>query len=598
MKKMLIDTSNEEEIRVALINDNWLYDLYIENYNNKQKKNNIYKGKIEHIENSLESVFVNYGYEKHGFLSLKNISDDYFIKKDTKTINRNINNLYKGQDLLVQVIKEERFNKGAVLTTFISLVGSYIILFPNNSKSFGISKRIDNKNKKILKEILSQLKFPNNMGLIIRTSCVGKIIEDIQYDLNLKIKNWEKIKNIYNSIDSPATICEENNILIKIFRDYLTQDISEIIIDNKSFIKKSKICLKDLGKNDFINKIKFYFGNYRIFSYHNIESQIETAFKRNIRLPSGGVITIDTTEALTAIDINSSKSTKCLDIEETAFKTNLEASNEIARQLRLRDLGGLIIIDFIDMLCKKNCLEIENNFKKFTYQDRAKIKFGNISKFGLLEISRQRLTNSLNESNYYICPRCKGNGFIRNNRSLLYLILRLIEEESLKENTKEIHVIVPILIGTILLNEKRKNINEIEEKRSNLIKIIIIPYDKIKTPNYIITRIKNGEEKNIFSYLIPYIYKKNIKHFKYKNTNNLINNNFLNENMTKINNINKIKNIYYLIKNYIFNFINKIKNIILKKFLYKRNNYIYRNKKSFKKRNFYFFKKNKKINKK
>ncbi len=555
MKKILINATQKEELRIALINKKKLFDLNIKNTKYKQKKSNIYKGIISRIEPSLEAVFINYGSKKHGFLPIKEISKEYFLEKNNKTKKK----LYKGQELIVQINKDERDNKGAFLTTFITLIGNDLILLPNNPKTNGISKRIEGKNRIKLKSIIKKLNLPKNMGIIIRTSGLGKSLETLNLDLSIKIKYWKYIKKKSNKNKAPFLIHQENNILMRIFRDYLYKDINEIIIDNYKIYKLSIKYIKKLNKKDFINKIKFYNKKIPLFSYFKIETQIESAFLKEVKLPSGGSIIIDITEALTSIDINSSKSNKFTNIETTALQTNLEAIEEIIIQLRLRDIGGLIVIDFIDMSLFQNQKIIENKLKKIIKNDKAKIKIGKISKFGLLEMSRQRLNKSLKEISYNICPRCKGSGNIRDNESLSLSILRIIEEKSFKNNIKEIHAIVPINIGIYLLNNKRNTLHLIEKKNKK-IKIFILPNIKIKTPNYSIITIK----KNKYYYNIY----KNIKKSK---KNKIIN---------KINYINNKKNIL-IKKNKLNNIINKIKNLKNNKYIenitnfYKKNIHTY-----------------------
>ncbi len=493
MKRMLINATQIEELRIAFVNKQKLYDLKIENIKNKSKKLNIYKGKIIKIEPSLNAVFVDYGSFKYGFLPLKEISKEY-LKKNNKNIN---NILYIGKEILVQINKEERENKCALLTTFICLIGNFLILMPNNPKIKGVSKKIEKNERLKIKKNISLLGIPKKMGFIIRTLGSGKSIKTLKNDLYIKLKNWEYIKNKFKKKKNPGVLYHENNIFLNIFRDSIIKDIDEILIDN---IKIYKI-IKKLKNNNYKNKIKFYKGNISLFNYFKIESQIESAFIRKVRLPSGGCIIIDNTEALTSIDINSSKSTKSKNIENTAFNTNLEATEEISRQLRLRDISGLIVIDFIDMYTEKNKKIIEKNLKEKTKNDRAKIKIGYISKFGLLEMSRQRLNPSLKESNYYKCPRCKGNRIIRNYKSLSLSILRIIEEKSLKKNTNIIYAIVPINIASYLLNKKRKNLYIIEKNIKPKIKIYIIPNKKIKNPNFFIIRKKKGEKYNKFNLL-------------------------------------------------------------------------------------------------
>ncbi|UOY04254.1 ribonuclease E [Candidatus Blochmanniella pennsylvanica] len=502
MKRMLINATQQEELRVALVDGQRLYDLDIETVGHEQKKSNIYKGKIIRIEPSLEAVFVDYGVERHGFLPIKEISHEYFLSSPSSYNKFNIKEiLCEGQELIVQIDKEERGNKGAALTTFISLAGSYLVLMPNNPKSSGISRRIEGNDRIGLKEILSTLELPEGMSLIIRTAGLGKSIEALEWDLTSRLQHWKTIKNTAAKHLAPFLIHQDSNVIVRAFRDYLRPDIGEILIDNPKIMHLAKEHITSLGRPDFTKKIKFYNGDIPLFSHYQIESQIESAFQREVRLPSGGSIVIDATEALTAIDINSARSTKGADIEDTAFHTNLEATDEIARQLRLRDVGGLIVIDFIDMTPIRHQREIENSLKIAVHQDRARIQIGHISKFGLLELSRQRLSTSLGESSHHICPRCSGTGSIRDNESLSLSILRLIEEEALKDNTYEVHAIVPVAIASYLLNEKRKAISDIEQRQKG-VRAIIVPYEQMKTPNYEIRRIRKGETYNKPSYLL------------------------------------------------------------------------------------------------
>ncbi|URJ27614.1 ribonuclease E [Candidatus Blochmanniella camponoti] len=502
MKRMLINATQQEELRVALVDGQRLYDLDIETVGHEQKKSNIYKGKIIRIEPSLEAVFVDYGVERHGFLPIKEISHEYFLSSSSSYNKFNIKEiLCEGQELIVQIDKEERGNKGAALTTFISLAGSYLVLMPNNPKSGGISRRIEGNDRIGLKEILSTLELPEGMSLIIRTAGLGKSIEALEWDLTSRLQHWKTIKNTAAKHLAPFLIHQDSNVIVRAFRDYLRPDIGEILIDNPKIMNLAKEHITSLGRPDFTKKIKFYNGDIPLFSHYQIESQIESAFQREVRLPSGGSIIIDTTEALTAIDINSARSTKGADIEDTAFHTNLEATDEIARQLRLRDVGGLIVIDFIDMTPIRHQREIENSLKIAVHQDRARIQIGHISKFGLLELSRQRLSTSLGELSHHICPRCSGTGSIRDNESLSLSILRLIEEEALKDNTYEVHAIVPVAIASYLLNEKRKAISDIEQRQKG-VRAIIVPYEQMKTPNYEVRRIRKGETYNKPSYLL------------------------------------------------------------------------------------------------
>ncbi|OZI14424.1 ribonuclease E [Sodalis-like symbiont of Philaenus spumarius] len=507
MKRMLINATQQEELRVALVDGQRLYDLDIESTGHEQKKANIYKGKITRIEPSLEAAFVDYGAERHGFLPLKEISREYFPPQSSSNGRPNIKDvLREGQEVIVQVDKEERGNKGAALTTFISLAGSYLVLMPNNPRAGGISRRIEGDDRTELKEALSSLELPDGMGLIVRTAGVGKSADALQWDLAFRLKHWQAIKKATEGRTAPFLIHQESNVIVRAFRDYLRPDIGEILIDNPKVLDLAKEHIASLGRPDFTSKIKLYSGEIPLFSHYQIESQIESAFQREVRLPSGGSIVIDTTEALTAIDINSARSTRGGDIEETAFNTNLEAADEIARQLRLRDLGGLIVIDFIDMTPVRHQREVENCLRESVHQDRARIQIGRISRFGLLELSRQRLSPSLGESSHHVCPRCGGTGTIRDNESLSLSILRLIEEEALKENTHEVHAIVPVPIASYLLNEKREAVNAIE-KRPGDVRAIIVPNDQMQTPHYAVLRVRKGEEAPTLSYLLPQLHE-------------------------------------------------------------------------------------------
>ena len=636
MKRMLINATQQEELRVALVDGQRLYDLDIESPGHEQKKANIYKGKITRIEPSLEAAFVDYGAERHGFLPLKEIAREYFPANYSAHGRPNIKDvLREGQEVIVQIDKEERGNKGAALTTFISLAGSYLVLMPNNPRAGGISRRIEGDDRTELKEALASLELPEGMGLIVRTAGVGKSAEALQWDLSFRLKHWEAIKKAAESRPAPFLIHQESNVIVRAFRDYLRQDIGEILIDNPKVLELARqhiaalgrpdfsskiklytgeiplfshyqiesqiesafqrevrlpsggsividstealtaidinsaratrggdieetafntnleaadeiarqLRLRDLGglividfidmtpvrhqravddnpkvlelarqhiaalgRPDFSSKIKLYTGEIPLFSHYQIESQIESAFQREVRLPSGGSIVIDSTEALTAIDINSARATRGGDIEETAFNTNLEAADEIARQLRLRDLGGLIVIDFIDMTPVRHQRAVENRLREAVRQDRARIQISHISRFGLLEMSRQRLSPSLGESSHHVCPRCSGTGTVRDNESLSLSILRLIEEEALKENTQEVHAIVPVPIASYLLNEKRSAVNAIETRQDG-VRCVIVPNDQMETPHYHVLRVRKGEETPTLSYMLPKLHE-------------------------------------------------------------------------------------------
>ncbi|OOF50477.1 ribonuclease E [Rodentibacter genomosp. 1] len=504
MKRMLINATQKEELRVALVDGQRLFDLDIESPGHEQKKANIYKGKITRVEPSLEAAFVDYGAERHGFLPLKEIAREYFPADYVFQGRPNIRDiLSEGQEIIVQVNKEERGNKGAALTTFVSLAGSYLVIMPNNPRAGGISRRIEGDERTELKEALSSLVVPEGVGLIVRTAGVGKSPEELQWDLKVLLHHWEAIKQASQSRPAPFLIHQESDVIVRAIRDYLRRDIGEILIDSPKIFEKAKAHIK-LVRPDFINRVKLYQGEVPLFSHYQIESQIESAFQREVRLPSGGSIVIDVTEALTAIDINSARSTRGGDIEETALNTNLEAADEIARQLRLRDLGGLVVIDFIDMTPVRHQREVENRIRDAVRQDRARIQISRISRFGLLEMSRQRLSPSLGESSHHICPRCQGTGKVRDNESLSLSILRLIEEEALKENTKQVHTIVPVQIASYLLNEKRKAISSIEKRHS--VDVIVVPNEAMETPHFSVFRVRDGEEVNELSYNLAKIH--------------------------------------------------------------------------------------------
>ncbi|WP_251372557.1 ribonuclease E [Rheinheimera oceanensis] len=498
MKRMLINATQEEEIRVALVDGQKLYDLDIESPGHEQKKANIYKGKITRVEPSLEAAFVDYGADRHGFLPLKEISREYFPAGYSFDGRPNIKEVVKeGQEVIIQIDKEERGQKGAALTTFISLAGSYLVLMPNNPRAGGISRRIEGDERQELKDSLGQLQMPDGMGLIVRTAGVGKSFEELDYDLKALLKHWSAITEEAQKRPSPFLIHQESNVVFRAIRDYLRRDVGEILIDNPRIFEEAKVYIQQF-RPDFAHRVKLYQGEVPLFMHFQIETQIESAFRREVRLPSGGSIVIDSTEALTAIDINSSKATKGGDIEETAFNTNLEAADEIARQLRLRDLGGLIVIDFIDMTPVRHQREVENRLKDAVKHDRARVQIGRISRFGLLEMSRQRLRPSLGESATHVCPRCHGRGTIRSTESSALSILRLIEEESIKDNTSQIHAQVPVSVATYLMNEKRDAIRRIEKRHG--IRVFVIPNEHMETPNHEVIRIRIDEEIDDASY--------------------------------------------------------------------------------------------------
>ncbi|MDB2448725.1 ribonuclease E [bacterium] len=491
MKRMLINATQAEELRVALVDGQKLYDLDIETGFREQKKANIYKGKITRIEPSLEAAFVDFGAERHGFLPLKEIAREYFIDPSMSS-RSSIKELVKeGTEVIVQVDKEERGNKGAALTTMVSLAGRYLVLMPNNARAGGISRRIEGDERAQIREALQGITVPDGMGVIVRTAGIGRSAEELQWDLDYLIQLWESIREASTSRTAPFLILQESNVILRAIRDYLRQDIGEVLIDSKEAYDYALDFVQKVMPN-YQSKLKRYEDPVPLFNRYQIESQIESAFQREVKLPSGGSIVIDPTEALVSIDINSSRSTKGGDIEETAFHTNLEAAEEIARQLRLRDMGGLIVIDFIDMNQTKHQREVEARIKDATNSDRARVQVGRLSRFGLLEMSRQRLRPSLGETSGIVCPRCNGHGIIRDVKSLSLAILRLVEEEALKERTAQIRAIVPLSVATFLLNEKRESIHEIEQRLK--VHVLVVPNPQMETPHYEVVRLRDDDE--------------------------------------------------------------------------------------------------------
>jgi len=490
MKRMLINATQPEELRVALVDGQRLYDLDIENRNREQKKANIYKGKITRVEPSLEAAFVEFGSERHGFLPLKEIAREYFCKKPTEIHGRfKIQDVVKeGTEVIIQVDKEERGNKGAALTTFISLAGRYLVLMPNNPRAGGISRRIEGDDRSELREALNSITVPKGMGVIVRTAGVGRSPEELQWDLDYLQHLWTVITEEASGSPAPKFLFQESNVIIRAIRDCLRQDISEVLIDTTDAYDQAQTFIKQVMPN-YLNKIKRYNDPVPLFNRYQIESQIETAFEREVKLPSGGSIVIDPTEALVSIDINSSRATRGGDIEETALQTNLEAADEIARQLRLRDMGGLIVIDFIDMTITRSQREVENRIREALKMDRARVQVGRISRFGLLEMSRQRLRPSLGETTAKVCPRCSGQGTIRDTKSLSLSILRVVEEEAGKERSAEIRVIVPVTVATYLLNEKRKSLLDLENRTKA--RVVIVPNPNLDTPHYEVQRLRD-----------------------------------------------------------------------------------------------------------
>ncbi len=491
MKRMLINASHPEETRVALVDGQKLYDFDLEQRSRAQKKANIYKGRITRLEPSLEAAFVDFGAERHGFLPLKEISREYFIKEGKDVSRANVRELLReGQELIVQVEKEERGNKGAALSTFISLAGRYMVLMPNNPRAGGISRRIEGEERQELKDLLNQLQVEGDMGLIIRTAGMGRSIEELQTDLDYLQSIWKAISHAASESSAPKLIYQESNVVIRALRDYLRNDISEVLIDSEPAWQQALDFVQKVMPH-FQQRIKMYRDTVPLFSRYQIEAQIETAYQREVKLPSGGALVIDPTEALVSIDINSSRSTKGVDIEETALSTNLEAADEIARQLRLRDIGGLIVIDFIDMTPAKNQRAVEERLREALSVDRARIQIGRISRFGLLELSRQRLRPSLEETSGLTCPRCRGTGVIRDMKSLALSILRVIEEEVLKERTAEIRLQAPAAVASFILNEKRQVLFELEDRSK--VRILVLPDPYMETPNYTLIRYRDDQ---------------------------------------------------------------------------------------------------------
>ncbi|HCF3446422.1 TPA: ribonuclease E [Pseudomonas aeruginosa] len=487
MKRMLINATQPEELRVALVDGQRLFDLDIESGAREQKKANIYKGRITRVEPSLEAAFVDFGAERHGFLPLKEISREYFKKSPEGRINiKEV--LSEGQEVIVQVEKEERGNKGAALTTFISLARRYLVLMPNNPRAGGISRRIEGEERNELREALNGLNAPADMGLIVRTAGLGRSTEELQWDLDYLLQLWSAIKEASGERGAPFLIYQESNVIIRAIRDYLRQDIGEVLIDSIDAQEEALNFIRQVMPQ-YASKVKLYQDSVPLFNRFQIESQIETAFQREVKLPSGGSIVIDPTEALVSIDINSARATKGGDIEETALQTNLEAAEEIARQLRLRDIGGLIVIDFIDMTPAKNQRAVEERVREALEADRARVQVGRISRFGLLEMSRQRLRPSLGETSGIVCPRCNGQGIIRDVESLSLAILRLIEEEALKDRTAEVRARVPFQVAAFLLNEKRNAITKIELRTRA--RIFILPDDHLETPHFEVQRLRD-----------------------------------------------------------------------------------------------------------
>lgn len=491
MKRMLFNATQPEELRVAIVNGQTLIDLDIESVSKEQRKSNIYKAVITRIEPSLEAAFVDYGCERHGFLPFKEIASTCLTENGAAN-GRIQDLLQEGQELIVQVDKDERGTKGAALTTYISLAGRYLVLIPNNPNSGGVSRRITGEERNDLREVIAQLQVPDGMSIIARTAGIGRSTEELQWDLNYLTQLWYAIEEAANHQDGVFLIYQESSLVIRAIRDYFSQEIGEILIDSRDIYEQASQFMAHVMPAN-VDRLKFYHDDVPLFSRFQIEHQIETAYSRQVTLPSGGAIVIDHTEALVSVDVNSARAIRGLDIEHTALNTNLEAADEIARQLRLRDLGGLIVIDFIDMDVQRNQREVEARLHEALRQDRARIQVGKISRFGLLELSRQRLRPSLGESNYIPCTRCQGTGFIRGTDSSALHVLRIIQEEAMKENTSTLHVQLPVDVATYLLNEKRAEIYDIEVRQR--ISIVLIPNIHIETPTYNITRIRHEDGK-------------------------------------------------------------------------------------------------------
>ncbi len=505
MKRMLVNATQEEELRVALVDGQKLFDLSIEIPSREQKKANIYKGRISRVEPSLEACFVDYGAARHGFLPLKEVTRDYF-RQSPQGGRLNIRELLaEGQELMVQVEKEERGNKGAALTTFISLAGRFLVLMPNNPRAGGVSRRIEGEERDQMREVMGQLRIPEGMGAIVRTAGVGRSVEELQWDLDNLKTQWDQIVAAAEGRSAPFLVYRESDAVTRALRDYLSDDIAEVLVDDTAAFEKAQEYMQRFMPADAQRRLKRYADDVPLFTRYQIESQIESAYAHKVNLPSGGSIVIDYTEALVSIDINSARATKGSDIETTALNTNLEAAEEVARQLRIRDIGGLIVIDFIDMESSKNQREVEDRLRDAMRMDRARIQIGKLSRFGLLEMSRQRLRPSLGESSHIVCPRCLGIGSIRSVESMALAVLRLIGEELRKDRTAKVITQLPVDVATFLFNEKREWLRTLESKAEA--ELIIVPNPHIQTPEYSIKRVRDDEielpENRQTSYLIP-----------------------------------------------------------------------------------------------
>lgn len=492
MKRMLVNATQQEELRVAMVDGQRLFDLDVEVPSREQRKANIYKGRITRIEPSLEAAFVDFGADRHGFLPLKEVSSEYFVRTPEEGGRVNIKDVLKeGQEIVVQVDKEERGTKGAALTTFVSLAGRFLVLMPNNPRAGGVSRRITGEDRDVVREALDALQPPDGMGCIVRTAGVGRSEEELRWDLDYLLSVWERIKEVVITRPAPFLIYQEGNAIVRAIRDHLTNEIGEILVDDTALYEQAHEFMAGVMPHN-LKKLKVYDDDtVPLFTRFQIESQIESAYSHTVSLPSGGSIVIDPTEALTSIDINSARATKGEDIEETALNTNLEAADEIARQLRIRDVGGLVVIDFIDMGPQRNQREVEDRLRAAVRQDRARIQIGRISRFGLLEMSRQRLRPSLGEATQAICPRCHGLGNIRSIESLALAVLRLVGEEARKERTAKIITQLPIDVCNFVLNEKREWVQSIQD--GNHVSVVLVANPDLETPNYLIKRIRDDE---------------------------------------------------------------------------------------------------------
>lgn len=491
MKRILFNATQPEELRVAIVDGQKLIDLDIEHSGKEQRKSNIYKGVITRIEPSLEAAFVDYGTDRHGFLPFKEVARSYFKSGHGDLSRARIQDvLEEGQELIVQVEKDERGTKGAALTTFVSLAGRYLVLMPNNPRGGGVSRRVEGEERNELRDLVTQLDVPSGMSVIARTAGIGRSLEELQWDLSYLLQLWSAIENASHQQKGPFLIYQESSLVIRAIRDYFQQEIGELLIDTESVYEQAQQFMGHVMPNN-VNRVKLYRDDVPLFSRFQIEHQIETAYARQIALPSGGAVVIDHTEALISIDVNSARATRGADIEQTALNTNLEAAEEVARQLRLRDLGGLIVIDFIDMESQKNQREVENALRDALHYDRARVQMGKISRFGLMELSRQRLRPSLGETSHEPCPRCGGIGYIRGIESTALHVLRILEEEAMKENTAAVHAQVPVDVATFLLNEKRSEVYGIEARLK--INIVLIPNLHLETPHYTVIRLRHDE---------------------------------------------------------------------------------------------------------